>query len=145
MNSYLTSMLRTYVPLAWGAALAWLVTVGVLDPGGALDAAPFGPAVLVPITTGAYYALVRLLESAPWWPRWLSALLLGAPAAPNYPPASAEDAETVVRLHEDDVRTIDAVAAAIAGARDDLVAAARTTSSVDSATTTFPPYTGGAR
>lgn len=144
MNSYLTSMLRTYVPLAWGAALAWLVTVGVLDPGGALDAAPFGPAVLVPITTGAYYALVRLLESAPWWPRWLSALLLGAPAAPNYP-ASAEDAETVVRLHEDDVRTIDAVAAAIAGARDDLVAAARTTSSVDSATTTFPPYTGGAR
>lgn len=111
MSPYVTSLLRTLVPSAWGTALAWLVSAGVLDAAGALGAAPFGPSVLVPITIGAYYALVRLLERQPWWPRWLSAVLLGGPSAPSYgAPAPVEELEPVVRLHQDDLQVLAGVA-----------------------------------
>jgi hypothetical protein len=84
VNNYVTSVLRTVVPALWGSALAWLVAAGILDQGGALAAAPFAAAVLVPVAIGGYYALARLVERQPWAPAWLAALLLGAPAAPDY-------------------------------------------------------------
>jgi hypothetical protein len=84
VSNYLTSVLRTVVPALWGSALAWLVAAGILDQAGALAAAPFASAVLVPVAIGAYYALARLVERQPWAPAWLAALLLGAPAAPDY-------------------------------------------------------------
>jgi hypothetical protein len=84
VNNAITAYLRTIVPALWGTALAWLVDVQVLDAGQALDAAPFGPLFLVPVTIGAYYALVRAAEVSGWLPGWLAALLLGAPVAPDY-------------------------------------------------------------
>jgi hypothetical protein len=84
VSNYVVSVLRTVVPALWGSALAWLVAAGILDQGGALAAAPFAAAVLVPVAIGGYYALARLVERQPWAPAWLAALLLGAPAAPDY-------------------------------------------------------------
>lgn len=82
MTDYLTSLIRTYVPLAWGTVLTWLVTAGIIDEATAADAAPVAPMVLVPIATGAIYALARAVE--PHLPRWLVVVLLGSPRQPSY-------------------------------------------------------------
>lgn len=59
MQNFVTSLIRTYVPIIVGALVAWLVTVGV-----ELDADT--QAGLIVAMTGAlqavYYLVVRLLE-----------------------------------------------------------------------------------
>lgn len=82
LRDYLTSVIRTVVPTLWGTALAWLVSIGILD-----QAAADGPGVavggfLVTICVGAFYALARWLE--PYLPTFLAALLMGSPKAPDY-------------------------------------------------------------
>lgn len=84
LTDYLTSVIRTGVPILWGTALAWFVSVGILD-----QAAADGPGVaaggfLVTVTIGVYYAIVRFLETRPWFPRWAAGILLGASNAPAY-------------------------------------------------------------
>lgn len=85
MSDYLVSLIRTYVPVAVGSALAWLAaTLGIVldkDSSAALTAGFVGLAV------AAYYTLVRLLERR--WPAF--GLLLGRREAPTYglPPAES--------------------------------------------------------
>ena len=88
MNDRITAVLRTVVPSAWGAALAWLVGRGLLTPGQALDAAPLGlqlvDLVATPVAIAAVYAGARWLETRPWMPTWLTRLLLGSLRQPAY-------------------------------------------------------------
>ena len=81
MPAFLISLLRTAVPAAWGWIVLRLIDVGV--PGGPL--AGLGPAVEQLVTAGAvvaWYFVWRLAER--YLPDWLTALVLGHPAAPVY-------------------------------------------------------------
>ncbi|WP_190822547.1 hypothetical protein [Saccharopolyspora pogona] len=81
MPDQLTAWLRTIVPAAWSALIAWLITAGtpdwLTDPLG--DA---GPTLVVPIVLAAVYALLRWAE--PRLPAWLARLLLGSATPPTY-------------------------------------------------------------
>jgi hypothetical protein len=83
VSAYITSVLRTVIPSAWGALIAWLISIGILTPELAAQAQDTA-VVWVAIAIGVYYALVRFLESQAWWPGWLSAVLLGSPTVPVY-------------------------------------------------------------
>jgi hypothetical protein len=77
MSDALTGLIRTWVPVAVGAFIAWLVTLGVeLDPqteAGLITG-------LTALAIAIYYSIVRLLEAK--WPA--VGILLGAPKAPFY-------------------------------------------------------------
>ncbi|NIL44107.1 hypothetical protein HCB17_25585 [Salinispora arenicola] len=77
-HDYLISLIRTAVPAAVGALLAWLAAEAgiVLDAesGTALTAG------VVALAMAGYYALVRVAEAR--WPRL--GILLGTPAPPKY-------------------------------------------------------------
>jgi len=93
--NYLTSVIRTIVPSLWGTALAWLVSVGVLD-----QAAADGPGVavggfLVTVCIGVFYIVARALEAQSWFPRWASGILFGSAAAPAYAPPAPNRAAAV--------------------------------------------------
>lgn len=83
LSAYLTSVARTVIPSAWGAAISWAVYAGFLPSDLQVTAENFA-AVLVAVVVSLYYALVRLAEAQSWWPAWLSAVLLGAPTVPVY-------------------------------------------------------------
>lgn len=71
------SLIRTYVPIAVGAVLAWLASRGVnVDDGAAQGLVAFLTALL----SALYYAVARLLESR--WPQ--AGWLLGSPKQPTY-------------------------------------------------------------
>lgn len=75
MSDLIVSYIRTFVPVAVGAALAWIAgKVGVIVP--ADDVAPHVVAVCV----AGYYVLARFLESRVSWLGWL----LGMPKPPVY-------------------------------------------------------------
>lgn len=59
MSNFVTSLIRTYVPIIVGALVAWLITVGI-----ELDANTQAGLIvgLTGILQGAYYLAVRLLE-----------------------------------------------------------------------------------
>ena len=91
MDDYVTSQIRTWVPVAVGAALVWLATtLGIgLDEGtsAAVTAAAVG------IVTSVYYAAARAVETR--YPRvgrvLLSLGLAGEPTylgRPDVPPSS---------------------------------------------------------
>jgi len=77
MNDFVIGLIRTYVPIAVGAGVAWLVTLGV-----DLDAGTQTSAVIA--LTGAlqavYYTAVRY--AAEKWPK--AGILLGVNKAPAY-------------------------------------------------------------
>lgn len=103
MNTTITSLIRTYVPVAVGAVVAWLLALGVnLD-----DQTTAGlTAALTGVITAVYYTLVRLLETR--YP-WVGALL-GVPKSPDGysagtdadPPASDADPEDPEAFEEGD-------------------------------------------
>lgn len=78
VSDEIVSLIRTYVPLAVGAALVWLAnTAGIKiteDESAGLTAG------LTALTAAGYYALARWLESR--WP-WLGKLL-GTSRRPTY-------------------------------------------------------------
>ncbi|NIL44019.1 hypothetical protein HCB17_25055 [Salinispora arenicola] len=77
-HDYLISLIRTAVPAAVGALLAWLASqAGIVLDGDSSTALTAG---VVALTMAGYYALVRVAEAR--WP-WLG-VLLGTPAAPKY-------------------------------------------------------------
>ncbi|MER7009882.1 hypothetical protein ABT324_00440 [Saccharopolyspora sp. NPDC000359] len=91
MSDQLTAWLRTIVPAAWSALVAYLVTAGapawITGPLG--DA---GPTLVVPIVLAAIYAGLRAVEQ--YLPAWLTRLLLGSNTPPNYNgPASNQSGE----------------------------------------------------
>ncbi|GAA5104864.1 hypothetical protein [Haloechinothrix salitolerans] len=81
MSDRFISWLRTVVPVAWSALVAWLVSLGVPDfVTGALGSA--GELVVLPIVLGVVYPLVRWIE--PRLPDWLTRVLLGSAQPPTY-------------------------------------------------------------
>ncbi|TQL36941.1 hypothetical protein FB564_2079 [Salinispora arenicola] len=77
-HDYLISRIRTTVPAAVGALLAWLASAaGIVLDGDSSTALTAG---VVALAMAGYYALIRVAEAR--WP-WLG-VLLGTPAAPTY-------------------------------------------------------------
>jgi hypothetical protein len=77
-NDRILSFIRTYVPYAVGAALAWLLATLGIDLRGEFEVALV--AVLVVAGQNLYYLVVRLVEQA--MPG--AGFLLGAPVQPSY-------------------------------------------------------------
>lgn len=77
MSDYVTSLIRTYVPVVVGAVLTWLVTRGV-----AIDDVTSGAIIvaLQGLLTGLYYTIARQLEAR--FPQF--GWLLGVPKTPSY-------------------------------------------------------------
>lgn len=78
LSNFVTSLIRTYVPIGVGALLAWLATTlgVVIDP-----SSQAGLVILaVGVLSAAYYWLARILERK--WP--VLGFLLGAVAKPSY-------------------------------------------------------------
>lgn len=74
MNNYVISLIRTWVPMGVGLLATWLLSLGIEFDSATLELA------LVSIISGAYYALVRWLESKiPWL-----GVLLGHKSTPSY-------------------------------------------------------------
>lgn len=77
MTNFVLSLIRTYVPIAVGAVVAWLVTLGV-------EVDVNTQAGLVVALTGVlqavYYTVVRLLEKK--FPK--VGVLLGSATTPTY-------------------------------------------------------------
>ncbi|MGW1680567.1 hypothetical protein [Saccharopolyspora sp. NPDC002376] len=81
MSDQLTAWLRTIVPAAWSALVAYLVTLGAPDwLVNALGDA--GPTLAVPMILGTVYAGLRALE--PRMPAWLTRIVLGSNTPPIY-------------------------------------------------------------
>lgn len=85
LSDYVTSVLRTAVPYAWGLLITYLVS---LLPGVAsvlLPAVPdilgWGPALAAVLAAG-WYALMRKIE--PKLPAWLTVVVLGSNSQPTY-------------------------------------------------------------
>ena len=77
MSDAIVSLIRTWVPVGVGAALSWLLTLGVeLDP----DAQAGLIAGLTGVVIATYYGLVRLLERK--WP--VFGVFLGTRRQPEY-------------------------------------------------------------
>jgi uncharacterized membrane protein len=82
-SDYFISLIRTWVPIAVGVVIAWLTAHGVsTDP---TVSAGF-VAGFTGLLSGAYYALVRLLEAK--FP--FLGVLLGVPKSASYPKASRD-------------------------------------------------------
>jgi hypothetical protein len=77
MSDFITSLVRTYVPILIG----YLVSLGIL-PSTLSDQAT---AAFTALIIGVYYLLVRLLETRFPWLGWL----LGSPKTPKYAPPAA--------------------------------------------------------
>lgn len=77
MSNTIVSLIRTYVPVAVGAGIAWLLTLGVQVDAEAQTGLVTG---LTGVLIAAYYAVARALEAR--WP-WLG-VLLGVPVVPEY-------------------------------------------------------------
>lgn len=91
MSDQLRSWLRTVVPAAWSALIAWAVAAGLPES----VAAPLGDAsetVVVPVVLAAVYALMRWAE--PHLPPWATRVLLGSNKPPSYPPPPSGQQQT---------------------------------------------------
>jgi hypothetical protein len=78
MTDLIVSLIRTYVPWAVGAGIAYLVNAGfdIAD-----DVSAAAAVAAVGLVSAAYYFAVRWLEAKfPWL-----GFLLGAPKQPTYP------------------------------------------------------------
>lgn len=77
------SIIRTIVPSAWGAALAWLASqIPALEPVLNQPGMTGLGAVLAATLIGLWYALFRSIESK--LPAWLTVLVLGSNRPPTY-------------------------------------------------------------
>ena len=79
MNSFITSQIRTIVPIAVGALISWLALQGItLDAGAETGLVIF----LTSLLQALYYVIARILERRlPHVGAWL----LGSSAQPVYP------------------------------------------------------------
>lgn len=77
MNALVLSLIRTWVPVAVGAVLSWLITLGITIP---TDERYGFTTALTALVIGVYYAIVRVLETK--FPQ--IGILLGAIAEPAY-------------------------------------------------------------
>jgi hypothetical protein len=83
VSDRLTAWVRTVVPTAWSALIAWLIGLGV--PAGVTDAVGgLVEPLLVPLALAGVYAALRWLETQPRVPSWIKAVLLGSSKTPTY-------------------------------------------------------------
>jgi len=82
MSDKVIAWLRTVVPALWGLAVAWLVTRIPALAAVADGLNGIGLAVLVPAAIALWKWAFTAAEGA--LPPWLTAVLLGHPAAPTY-------------------------------------------------------------
>lgn len=95
LSDFVTSQLRTYIPAAWGAVIAWLVGWQLL-PAELAETAQNFAVVLTAVATAIWYALWRAVE--PRLPAWLTRLVLGSNNTPRYvDPAVATVRPTIPR------------------------------------------------
>ena len=82
IQDYLVSVVRTVVPLAFGAGLAKLAKLGgwTLDPDVTATLTDHVTATAVIVCTAGWYAIMRALEAK--WP--MAGLLLGYIKQPSY-------------------------------------------------------------
>ena len=83
LSDYVTSVIRTAVPVLWGALITYLITLvpavaHVVDPSNVVG---LGPAVAA-VLGAAWYALMRKVE--PKLPTWLTVIVLGSNNQPTY-------------------------------------------------------------
>ncbi len=78
----LTAWLRTVLPGAWSALIAWALTSAAVPDSWLVLANGLGTAVVFPIVLAAVYPAMRWLE--PRMPRWLVLALLGSTSQPFY-------------------------------------------------------------
>lgn len=77
MSDFITSLIRTYVPIIVGSIIAWLSARGIaIDANAIAGLAAFLSAVF----SGAYYLLIRILEKK--YPQ--VGILLGSTRKPEY-------------------------------------------------------------
>lgn len=84
MSDKVIAWLRTVVPALWAVVVAWLVTRIPALSGLADGLNSVGGVLLVPVALAAWKWIFTAAESA--LPSWLTAVLLGHPAAPTYTP-----------------------------------------------------------
>ncbi|GAA3890646.1 hypothetical protein GCM10022243_64410 [Saccharothrix violaceirubra] len=82
MSDRFIAWLRTVVPVAWSALVAWLISLGAPDYltnalGGAAEL------LVVPVLVGVVYPIARKIEAR--LPDWLTRVLLGSAKPPIYP------------------------------------------------------------
>lgn len=77
MTDYALSLIRTYVPIAVGAVLSWLLTLGIEVDESVRTAAVVA---LTGVLQAAYYTAARWLEQRFVWARHL----LGSSTTPTY-------------------------------------------------------------
>jgi hypothetical protein len=81
VSDRLVAWLRTVVPVAWSALVAWLISLGA--PAYLTDALGGAAELLVvPIVVGVVYPLARTVEAR--LPDWLTRVLLGSARTPTY-------------------------------------------------------------
>ena len=81
LSDKVVSLLRTVVPVIWGSAIAWLLTViSVPAPVGSFLTNQTDLVVVASITL--WYAAFRWLE--PKLPAWLTRIVLGSNQTPSY-------------------------------------------------------------
>jgi hypothetical protein len=87
MNNYIPSLIRTWVPVLIGSVAAWLFAKFglVIDE----DSKAQATAGFVAFVIGAYYAVVRYLETKYPLVGWL----LGMPKQPGYAPGMPPPSE----------------------------------------------------
>jgi hypothetical protein len=92
MNDFITSLIRTWVPIGVGAVITWLATnYNVVVPDDASSSLVVGVAALV---TAVYYALARAIEKR--FPGLGKVLVgLGAGKSPEYPTPVPEAVRSV--------------------------------------------------
>jgi len=77
MTDFITSQIRTWVPIAVGAIISWLATLGLQIDSNTQAAIVIA---LTGLIQAAYYTVVRLLEKK--FPKL--GILLGTPKTPSY-------------------------------------------------------------
>lgn len=83
ISNYVVSLLRTWVPIAWGSILAWAVSqVPALEPYLNSPGMVAVGGALAGVLAGAWYLLWRVVEKK--LPAGLTRILLGANSRPVY-------------------------------------------------------------
>ncbi|KZM36074.1 hypothetical protein [Oerskovia enterophila] len=95
------SCLRTVVPVLWGSAVAWLLTVAVL-PTEVTDllTSDLALTAVTALGVGVWYIAWRWAE--PHIPDWLTRLALGSARPPSYAPVTPDGAHAITTLSASD-------------------------------------------
>jgi hypothetical protein len=108
LSDKVVSLLRTVVPVIWGSAIAWLLTVIAL-PTPVTGFLTNQTDLVVVVAIAGWYAGFRWLE--PKLPAWLTRIVLGSNQTPTYAPVVAV---TPVVAKSPEQLTADAAARAFA-------------------------------